>query len=183
MTTELDTTGNDRERTYTVSFSGTVTVTVDESIYDVNGDATDEDFEWAALEIAEGELSNLTDHHYANCYVGDAELVFGSGGPRPQQLTPSASAKGRRPPGCGSGPGGGAMSVHHVTDADFDRRALEHACPDCGAKAGVRCRILTPGGWSGKGRTKVDVRRKPCVGRVQVAWRAWLAEGEAADRG
>ena len=78
------------------------------------------------------------------------------------------------------------MSVHHVTDADFDRRALEHPCPDCGAKAEVRCRILTRymvGYEEGQGRkpkirTKVDVRKKPCAGRVQVAWRAWLAEGE-----
>jgi hypothetical protein len=72
------------------------------------------------------------------------------------------------------------VSVLNLTEADVRRRALDHDCPDCGAAAQVRCRILTPKGWSGKGRTKVDVRRRPCSGRAQLAWREMLAEEVAA---
>ena len=72
------------------------------------------------------------------------------------------------------------MSVHHLTEADVNKRALDHPCPDCGAAAGVRCRILTPGGWSGHGPTKVDVKRKPCPGRAHLAWREMIESGEVA---
>jgi hypothetical protein len=68
------------------------------------------------------------------------------------------------------------MSVHHVTEADVCKRAFDHPCPDCGADAKVRCRILTPNKTAHK-KTKVDVRLKPCPGRVQVAWREMRAEG------
>ena len=64
---------------------------------------------------------------------------------------------------------------------DFDERdALTFDCPDCGAAPGVRCRILTPNVTNPK-RTKVDVRRKPCAGRVTVAWRAHLGQRTPAD--
>jgi hypothetical protein len=68
------------------------------------------------------------------------------------------------------------MSIHHLTEADVRLRAFEHACPDCGAAAGVRCRILTrvERGPGYPVNTKVDVRRKPCPGRVQLAWRDWV---------
>jgi predicted RNA-binding Zn-ribbon protein involved in translation (DUF1610 family) len=75
------------------------------------------------------------------------------------------------------------MSVHHLTEADLRKRALDHACPDCGAAAGVRCRIVTKVGTQPGYRTntKVDVRPKPCPDRAQVAWREWL-HGEVAAR-
>ena len=66
------------------------------------------------------------------------------------------------------------MNVWDYTDADVRKRALEHECPECGAKADIRCRILTPNTMSG--RTKVDVRRKPCPERATQAWRKMLAE-------
>ena len=71
------------------------------------------------------------------------------------------------------------MSVHHLTEADLHKRALDHACPDCGAAAGVRCRIVTKVGTQPGYRThtKVDVRRKSCPDRAQVAWREMLAGG------
>jgi hypothetical protein len=55
--------------------------------------------------------------------------------------------------------------------------AIQHDCPDCGAKLGVRCRIVTrrparPGYPAG---TKVDVKQNPCDGRVTLAWREHLA--------
>jgi hypothetical protein len=71
------------------------------------------------------------------------------------------------------------MTVHDLTEADIYRRAVESACPDCGAAEGKRCRILTRTGGANPGQpvnTKVDVRRKPCPGRASVAWRALLAE-------
>jgi hypothetical protein len=69
-------------------------------------------------------------------------------------------------------------SVHDITERDLAVRALEHDCPDCGAKASVRCRILRPNVTNPK-LTVVDVRRKPCGERVMVAWRATLQEGES----
>jgi hypothetical protein len=48
-------------------------------------------------------------------------------------------------------------------------------CPECGARAGIRCRIVSRydvNDGSGKQRTKVDVKRKPCGERVTLAWRA-----------
>jgi hypothetical protein len=53
----------------------------------------------------------------------------------------------------------------------IERQAVsDYPCPSCGAKAGVRCRILTrytP--WPGcKERTKVDVRQKPCGERTAL---------------
>jgi hypothetical protein len=70
-----------------------------------------------------------------------------------------------------------------LSEADVRKRALDHPCPGCGAEAGVRCRILTKTGGGNPAypeRTKVDVRKKPCAGRAQVAWREMLAEGGAA---
>lgn len=71
------------------------------------------------------------------------------------------------------------MSVHHLTETDIHRLALDHDCPDCGAKAGVRCRIVTlvgtqPGCTT---HTKVAVRKKACPNRALQARRAMLAEG------
>ena len=63
-----------------------------------------------------------------------------------------------------------------TTEQDAVGAALGHDCPVCGAKATVRCRILSPN-KTNPARTKVDVRSKPCPGRVQVAWRA-LREAE-----
>jgi hypothetical protein len=56
--------------------------------------------------------------------------------------------------------------------------ALAHDCPACGAKAGVRCRIVThrPARDGYPSGTKVDVRPNPCGPRVEVAWRTLLAE-------
>jgi predicted RNA-binding Zn-ribbon protein involved in translation (DUF1610 family) len=58
-------------------------------------------------------------------------------------------------------------------------RAVDYACPSCGARASIRCRIVThrparPGYVAG---TKVDVKQKPCGERTTLAWRAMLAEG------
>ncbi len=66
-----------------------------------------------------------------------------------------------------------------VVERTIRDRALEHACPTCGAKAKVRCRIITrrparPGYTAG---TKVDVMPNPCGERASLAWRAMLAEG------
>ena len=65
-----------------------------------------------------------------------------------------------------------------TTERRFLNAALDHPCPKCGAKADVRCRFVTrraaaPGYPVG---TKVDVRPKPCNERVEVAWRAALAD-------
>jgi hypothetical protein len=71
------------------------------------------------------------------------------------------------------------MSVHSLTEADVHRRAVDSACPNCGAKVGVRCRVLTKTGGGNPGypvHTKVDVRRKPCPDRARLAWRELLAE-------
>jgi hypothetical protein len=60
-------------------------------------------------------------------------------------------------------------------------RARAHDCPECGARAGIRCRIISRYTYdgSGKQRTKVDVKRKPCSERVTLAWRETLREGAA----
>jgi hypothetical protein len=71
-------------------------------------------------------------------------------------------------------------TVHSYSEADLRERALDHDCPSCGAKAGVRCRVVTkrsertgyPAG------TKVDVRAQPCPDRARLAWRQML---DAAD--
>jgi hypothetical protein len=65
-----------------------------------------------------------------------------------------------------------------ATEKALQERALEFDCPTCGAKAGIRCRIVThrparPGYPKG---TKVDVRKKPCAERASLAWPATLAE-------
>jgi hypothetical protein len=61
-----------------------------------------------------------------------------------------------------------------VTERRFAEAALEHPCPNCGAKAGTRCRFVTRGaaapGYPVK--TKVRVCPNPCNERVEVAWRA-----------
>jgi hypothetical protein len=64
-------------------------------------------------------------------------------------------------------------TAHDFTEAAVLERALDHDCQDCGAKAGVRCRILSPN-QTAPGKTKVDVKRKPCSARVTVAWRQML---------
>ena len=74
-----------------------------------------------------------------------------------------------------------AYSTPKPTDfaaASAIKRAIEHSCPDCGAKAGVRCRILTrtDRGPGYPVNTKVDVRPKPCPGRCALAWREMLNE-------
>lgn len=69
------------------------------------------------------------------------------------------------------------MTSRSEVEREVVGRAVEHDCPDCGARPTVRCRILTKTG-GGPGypvRTKVDVRRKPCAERVTLAWRVWLA--------
>jgi hypothetical protein len=75
------------------------------------------------------------------------------------------------------------MSVHHLTEADVHKRAIEqHECPDCDAAAGKRCRTLTRYAvhdGSGTVRTKVDVKRKPCPDRAQLAYRELLREASA----
>ena len=71
------------------------------------------------------------------------------------------------------------MSVHHLTEADVKKRALEHPCPNCGATVGVRCRIVTKTGGGNPGyrvNTKVDVLPKPHPERVTLAWREMLSE-------
>ena len=82
MTTALDT----AERTYAVSFSGTVTVTVDEAALE---DGTDEHYEFLAREIAEDELVGLD---RCSCSVDEAELVSVGQPRRPVLPTPSAHA-------------------------------------------------------------------------------------------
>ena len=65
------------------------------------------------------------------------------------------------------------QTIHDLTEADVRGRAIDPPCPDCGAKAGVRCRLITR---THHGRTKVDVRPRPCDGRVTLAWRQLLRE-------
>lgn len=67
-------------------------------------------------------------------------------------------------------------TAHDFDKAAVIKRALEHPCPNCDAKAGVRCRILTPS--SSGGRTRVDVLRNLHPERVTLAWREMLAEEE-----
>lgn len=67
------------------------------------------------------------------------------------------------------------ISRSNPVEREVAQRALDHECPVCGAKPGVRCRILTRNVTNPK-RTKVDVRQKPCGGRVTLAWREWLGE-------
>jgi hypothetical protein len=64
------------------------------------------------------------------------------------------------------------------SDADLKKRALDRPCPDCGADVGVRCRIISKTGGGNpayKSNTKVDVRKNPCAGRVELAWRGGAA--------
>jgi hypothetical protein len=66
-----------------------------------------------------------------------------------------------------------------LTEKTIRDRAVDYACPTCGAKAGIRCRIVThrparPGYTAG---TKVDVMPNPCGERASLAWRDMLAEG------
>ena len=65
-----------------------------------------------------------------------------------------------------------------VSETEARERALDHPCPDCGAATGVRCRILTrvDRGPGYPVNTKVDVRRKPCPDRVNLAWREMMRE-------
>jgi hypothetical protein len=71
-------------------------------------------------------------------------------------------------------------TAHDFNAAEVLRRATDHPCPNCGAKAGVRCRIITKtGGYPGyKAGTKVDVLPNPHPERCTLAWREMLAEGE-----
>lgn len=62
---------------------------------------------------------------------------------------------------------------------DLNERALNHDCPDCGAKRTVRCRILRPN-RTNPARTTVDVRPNQCPDRVTLAWREHLSEQAAA---
>jgi hypothetical protein len=66
--------------------------------------------------------------------------------------------------------------AHELSEAAVVEGALDHDCPDCGAKAKVRCRILScvHRGPGYPVNTKVDVRCKPCAGRVMLAWREAL---------
>ena len=64
------------------------------------------------------------------------------------------------------------------TEKALRERAIGYDCPTCGAKATVRCRIVThrparPGYGAG---TKVDVKPNPCPERAALAWPAMLAE-------
>jgi predicted RNA-binding Zn-ribbon protein involved in translation (DUF1610 family) len=64
------------------------------------------------------------------------------------------------------------------TERALRERAIDYACPECGAKAGIRCRIVThrparPGYPKG---TRVDVRPNSCAERASLAWPAMLAE-------
>ena len=66
----------------------------------------------------------------------------------------------------------------NATEKALRERAISYDCPACGAKATVRCRIVThrparPGYVAG---TKVDVRPGPCSERAALAWPAMLAE-------
>jgi hypothetical protein len=71
--------------------------------------------------------------------------------------------------------------TYQPTEADAIAAALDHGCPTCGAKAGVRCRFLTPNKTNPR-RTKVDVRRKPCPERVSMAWRDLMNPKESKHR-
>ena len=69
------------------------------------------------------------------------------------------------------------MSTTQAEKALREPAIANHDCPACGAKPGIRCRIVThrparPGYPAG---TKVDVRQNPCSERVTLAWRAMLA--------
>jgi hypothetical protein len=65
-----------------------------------------------------------------------------------------------------------------MTEREIQSRALDYDCPECGAKVGVRCRIIArrPARTGYPAGTKVDVKRKPCPERASTAWRAHLAE-------
>jgi hypothetical protein len=69
-------------------------------------------------------------------------------------------------------------TAHDFDAATVVRRAAGHPCPDCGAEAGIRCRVITrPDRGEGYPvNTKVDVRPNPCPGRCTLAWRAMLGE-------
>ena len=66
------------------------------------------------------------------------------------------------------------MRYANATEREIHDRALDHACPTCGARASIRCRIVTPHATNAK-RVKVDVRQRPCPERATLAWRAMLA--------
>jgi hypothetical protein len=74
-------------------------------------------------------------------------------------------------------------TAHDFNEATVIKRAIEHPCPNCGAKAGIRCRILTKTGGGNPGyrvNTKVDVLPKPHPERCTLAWREMLNEEAAA---
>jgi hypothetical protein len=63
-----------------------------------------------------------------------------------------------------------------AAEQEIRSRAINHHdCPTCGARAGVRCRILTQN-ITTPTRTNVDVRKKPCPERASLGWREMLAE-------
>ena len=70
------------------------------------------------------------------------------------------------------------MSVHHLTEADVQKRAGEHPCANCGAKAGIRCRVITrrDRGPGYPVRTKVHVLPNPHPERCTLAWREMLSD-------
>jgi hypothetical protein len=72
------------------------------------------------------------------------------------------------------------MSLN-ATERAIRDRAIDHDCPTCGAKAKVRCRIVThrPAREGYPAGTKVDVMPNPCGERATLAWRAMLAEAAA----
>jgi hypothetical protein len=69
-------------------------------------------------------------------------------------------------------------TAHDFDKATVVRRATEHPCPNCGAKAGIRCRIVSKtGGFPGYPvGTKVDVLPNPHPERCTLAWREMLNE-------
>jgi hypothetical protein len=77
------------------------------------------------------------------------------------------------------------MSVHHLTEADVAARALDHPCPDCGAKAGKRC-----GWWQepvqnpGYPQRRRWHHRPGLVHeeRVQLAWRETVRALDREER-